>query len=314
MEKLRRSSTEQPTEEQSWLEEQYKKRETLDVMGQEVKVLDIVPREQKHETPVVIAPGYGTASPAHIKTNILEMVRLGRRTLFIDEPRGITHNFNTEDTRGIQDYFLNQISALIGTMDAKGIQKVDIVGNSEGGIYTIIAASLYPERFENIVLCNTAGMIGEDTSLKLIYRFATDGLRSAIDMQKRKGSMSAGAKSQMKDGVAGFNKYVVSNPKASFEEIQSMAGTQIRSIVKDVKSKGVGISIIHTVDDGVFPVDRVMKETSRQSPTEELIVDGFYTIGGGHTEFSINPEQYTMVADSALTALEEKKSKQNTSA
>ncbi len=309
MEKFENLTPESPRVESQWLEEQFKNVEIIDVNGQEVKVLDIIPPDPKIDVPVVMAPGYGTSGPFHIKTNILEMVRLGRRTLFIDEPRGIENKIDDENTEGIQEYFLKQISALIGVLDAKGIDKVDVVGNSEGGMYAIIAADIYPERFSNIVLCNTGGMIGDDSAPKLIYRFAVDGLRSAVDMMKRKKTMSAGAQQQMKEGVAGFNKYVMGEPKSSYDEIKSMAGTQIRNMVKEVKSEGVGISIIHTTDDGVFPMARVQKETSRTSPDEELIVDGFYSIRGGHGEFSINPEQYTRLADEALSALEAKKKK-----
>ena len=292
-----------------WLEKQFENVETINIQGQEIKILDIIPPNQKTDIPVVMAPGYGTYSPLHIKTNILEMARLGRRTLFIDEPRGIKENINNEKTEVIKEYFLRQVSALVEVLDAKGIEKIDIVGNSEGGMYAIIAADIYPERFNNIILCNTGGMIGEDTASKLIYRFAVEGLRSAIDMGKRKKTMSVDAQKQIKEGVVGFNKYVFGEPKASYEEIKSMAGTKIRDMVKDVHSKGIGVSIIHTVDDSVFPMDQVQKETSKTSPDEKLIVDGFYSIPGRHGEFSVNPEQYTRITDEALTALEEKNKK-----
>lgn len=293
------------------LEDQFNKPETVEVEGHLVKFLDIKPDNPKIETPVVLAPGFGTYSEAHIKTNILEMARLGRRTMFIDEPHGIPNKIDDKTQEKVEEYFLRQIAALIGVLDAKGIEKVDVVGNSEGGIYTSIAADLYPERFNSLVLCNTGGMIGEDSPLKLMYRFIIGGIHSSIDMARRKQSMSEDAKQQMREGVAGFKKYLKENPRISWSEIKSIANANIRNIFKRAKSKGIGISIIHTVNDDVFPMKRVQKEASRTSfekeLNEDLIVDGFYSILGTHGEFSINPEQYTRIADQALTALQKKK-------
>jgi pimeloyl-ACP methyl ester carboxylesterase len=295
--------------EDLYLEKQYENPEIVEVDGQKIEVLDIKPLHQKIEIPVCFAPGYGTSGPFHIKTNILEMARLGRRTIFIDAPRGVENSVDAKNAQDIAEYFLKQISALIGVLDAKGIEKVDIVSNSEGGIYSMIAADLYPERFNDIVPCNTAGMIGDDSGSKLIGRFIVDGMDSMIDMMQRRKKMSPAAQKQMDEGIPGFQNYVISNPKASWEEIKAMASKKIRDRIKDVRKKGVMVSIIHTVDDQVFPMERIQKEASRKSPDEETLVDGFYSIPGGHGEFSINPEQYTKLADQALTALEAKRKK-----
>jgi len=306
--------------EEEWLEEQFKKVDTLDIEGTPVRVLDISPREMKDEVPVALAGGYGTSSPLHNKVNILEMVRQGRRTLFVDEPRGIDfareekHSVEPEPAekeKEIEEFFLRQTEALIAVLDKKEIGKTDAVGHSEGCMYLAVAASQYPERFRDLVLFNPAGMIGDDTFVKLCYRFLTEGLN---EIKRKKEEMSPAARQQAKEGGEGFKKYLKEDPAASIEEVRSMAKQQIRDLLKQAHERGVKISIVHSANDKVLPMIRVQKETAR-TPEEkewgdELIVDGFYSVRGGHGEFVFDPERFTRVADEALTALEKRREKE----
>lgn len=151
--------------------------------------------------------------------------------------------------------------------------------------------------------------------MKLGYRFLTDGVASLLKMRarKKKGEMSLAAQEQMKEGDAGFARYLMAEPKSSMDEIRALAEAQIRTLLKRAKAGGVGISIVHGVDDTVFPMDQMQKHVARTASEkehgEELIVDGFYSVKGRHGEFLMDPEKYTQVADMALTALEEKQKK-----
>ena len=304
-------TVEQKNTDEAWLEDQFKNIETLNIDGHPLRVLDISPQEAKSETPVVLAPSYGSFSPLGKKVNISEMVRQKRRVLFVDEPRGIARKDDKEKPAEIEEFFLRQTEALLAVLDEKGIGKADVVGHSEGCIYAVVAASLYPERFRNIVLFNPGGMIGDDTFVKLGYRFLTDGVASLIKMnkRKRKGEISLAAQEQMKEGDAGFIKYLDAEKVNSLNEVRAMAKAQIRNLLKQAHEKGVGISIVHGVDDSVFPMKRVLEQVSRANPEEDLIVDGFYSVKGRHGEFLMDPEKYTQVADIALTALEERPKK-----
>ena len=72
-----------------WFEDEFKKTETIDIPGGRVEVLDIMPREIKHTTPVLFISGYGDGSPAGSKTNILEILKQGRRAIVIKSPHGV---------------------------------------------------------------------------------------------------------------------------------------------------------------------------------------------------------------------------------
>lgn len=288
------------------LEEQFNNIETVDINGHALRILDINPINAKSEVPVTLAGGYGTSSPLHNKVNILEMARQQRRVLFVDEPRGIEYDKAKETSGDIDPYFLRQAEAIIATLDSKGIEKTDIVAHSEGCMSAAVVASVYPERIRNLVLFNPGGMIGDDSLVKLVYRFLTEGLN---EIKRDREKMSPAARQQSKDGGEGFKRYLMDDPLKSIDELRAMASTQIRGLLKQAKEAGVGISIVHGVHDKVFPMDRIQDQVSRTTPDENLIVDGFYSVDGGHGEFVNDPERYTRIADIALSALEQKQQK-----
>ncbi len=297
-------------ENEAWLEEQFKNVETLDIEGHPLRIIDINPREAKSDVPVIIAPSYGSYSPDGKKVNILEMARQNRRTLYVDEPRGIDRNNEKENGAEIEEFFLRQTEALIAALDAKEIAMADVVATSEGCMYAAVVAALYPERIRNLVLVDPGGMIGDDSFVKLCYRFITEG---ANEIRRDKKAMSPEARKQARGGDSGFVKYLTEDIKMSIQELRSMAKQQIRSLLKQAHKNGVGISIIHGVNDKVFPMKRVQEQTSRTAEEkelgEDLMVDGFYSVKGGHGEFLFDPERFTRIADEALTALEKKREK-----
>lgn len=282
------------------LEEKYNKREKIEIPGGKAEILDIEPDNAKGKTPVLFAPGYGSGSPTGMKANIFEMVKQGRRIIMVESPHGVPHEIKDKKAKGMQETFLRQIAALIPALEKKGIEKINVVCQSEGCIYAILAAYLYPEKFKNIVLINPGGMIGEDKTAKLTFRFIKEMLAGAVDILKRKKTLSPLVQEQMKHGPAEFIQYLWSNKKTAVKEISDIANAQIHDLLKGIKDEGIGIIIIHGVKDRVFPMKEIQKQT--KAP----MVDGFYSVKGGHGEFLINAEKYTRVAEEALSALEEK--------
>ncbi len=288
------------TSEEKSIEEQYKYREVLELPGGKVLVMDIKPENQKSEVPVLMAPGWGPGTSTGMKANVFEMVKQGRRTMIFESPHGIDHEVTEESAKDLPNYFLRQIAALVETTEKENLKKIDVVGNSEGCIYAIMAAYLYPEKFRNIVLIDPGGMIGEDTPMKLSLRFTKEMIYGAIELIKRRGQMSALAKEQMDKGPKEFIKYIMNDPATALREVFAMSKARIYDLLEEIKRNGIGISVVHGVDDGVFPMDRIQKFTKSGT------VDGFYSVKGDHTEFLVNPEKYTRLAEQALTALEKK--------
>lgn len=270
--------------------EQYETREILELSGGSVEVIDINPDHQKTEVPVIVIPGW-SATPEVLKDNIVTFAEQGRRTISIDSPHGI----DAEKLKHLPEAELRRVAALIETLEKKDIDKVDAVAHSESGIALAISATLYPDKFRNIILVDPGGIIGKDRADKLAGRFSMDILKQIIDGMKNRKRMMPISRA-FKEAA----KSITSNPSQSFKEVLAISNTQIHNMLRDLKEKGIGISIIHGVDDKAFPMDRV------QQIAESDQLDGFYSVKGTHNEFYLNAAKYTKVADEALDALEAK--------
>lgn len=275
------------------LEEQFQKPHILEIGGKEIEVVDIQPEISKTEVPVVVAPGWA-ATPEVFKDNILTLAELGRRTISINSPHGI----ETDVADGLPEAELRKVAALVETLKEKDINQVDAVGHSEAGIYLTIAATLYPDKFRNLVLVDPGGMIGEDRPERLAARFSMDIIKQLIRSTKEHEIIKPIRKAS---SVAG--KAIMGGPRKSFQEVLDISNTQIHELLRGLRKKGIGISIIHAVDDKAFPMDRVQKIAKKDQ------LNGFYSVKGTHNEFYLHPEKYTKLAEHALTALESRKSK-----
>lgn len=328
------------------LEEKFNRVETLDINGQKVKVLDIAPRKPKNEVPVVFAPGYATGSPLDYKVNILKMVQEGRRVLYIDEPHGIDYEGtierpHTKETSEVEEFLLKQIAALMGTLDKKGIKKASVLGHSEGAMYALLAASLYPEKFQDLVLFDSAGMAGEETRRGLISRFLSEAagnsevvspahetrletayryliktiswvlnVRKKIRIEFPNDIMTEDTKKQLQHGRSDVIDYFWENKQLAFKEIESIAKTHVIDLLRDVHDKGVGIVLVHGAEDTVFTMQKVQEQISKAAPVgESLPVDGFLSVKGGHGALTIHPDEYTKLADIMFTSLQQKREK-----
>ncbi|MDA2936041.1 alpha/beta hydrolase [Patescibacteria group bacterium AH-259-L05] len=272
------------------LTEQFEAPEVMEFYGGEVEVVDIHPENKKTEIPVVVAPGWA-ATPEVFRDNILTLAELGRRTISIKSPHGI----KAEKIENFPEAELQKVAALIKTLKKKDIDKVDAVGHSEAGIYLTLAATLYPDKFRNIVLVDPGGMIGNDNPWRLSVGFLQDIVKQIMRGIKDRKLVRPTLTSFREGG-----KSISSGPVRAFKELLVISKIQIHELLRELKKKGVGISIIHAADDKIFPMDKI------QDIAKSDQLDGFYSVKGTHNEFFLKPKKYTRLADQALTALESK--------
>jgi len=90
------------------------------------------------------------------------------------------------------------------------------------------------------------------------------------------------------------------NIPASFREIQAISKADITEALAEMHEQGIGISIIHAVDDKVFPMDKVQKWWMPKALTD-------FIVSGEHTIIIMCSNHYGKAAELALTALEKKK-------
>lgn len=313
-----------PNEEKQGLsiEEQAKRRETVEILGGPVEVIDVLPEEPTSEVPTVLAPAWGVR-PRVYQYNIEGLAKDGRRVISVDSPHGV----EVEKAEDFPTIELRKMTAIMQALDEKGIEQADVVAHSEGGLYMTIAATLHPGRIRNMVLVDPAGIIGKDNVFDLGKRFGED---AALETERRKTKTERDL-SDPKD----FQKTLLSSPWKALQEVLAISNADIRGMLRELKARGVGISIIHSVEDKGFPMERVQVEklpgendkefkarvekirigdekavSEMKGNIDTSMVDGFYSVKGTHNEFIQRPDRYTKLAAHALDAMEKKQKKQ----
>lgn len=278
------------------LERRLQKKESVNIDGTVLEVIDLHPETPKSDVPVLLAPGWAPSLKV-FRENMLTLARLGRRVIAIDAPHGIP----TERIEGLSDPEARKSAAILHVLQAKGIGKVDVIGHSEAGLYVTAAALQRPDQFRNIVLVDPAGIIGEDRLEKLSARFIGDITRQVRDAVWNLFRGDHRRTSRTLRALHEGGKPIRSSPRQSFKEVQVIASTQIQDRLRKLKEMGKGISVIHAVDDGAFPMPRVQGTITSQH------TDGFYAMKGTHNEFFLDPIRTTELAEHALTSLERAK-------
>ena len=291
------------------------KEEEFDVAGGRAKVIEIEPDEPKTDIPVFVAPAW--ACTTEVYRPVLEELALQkRRAISIDHPR-IGGDLSSAPKEAIDKYspeILRRALNIVEALDQKKIEKTDAIAHSIGAVDTVVAAMLRPEKFRNIVFYGAAGLIGKDTFPRLLKG---QGKRAetmkAIPENKEKGipglpeiPISETEKKVAAKAATEALKYFAKNPIRALKE--AMALTNEKSQIEKMlgylhNEKGIGIVIMHAVDDPVFDQNMVRKML------KDDMIDGYLSMRGGHGEIGNHPELYVVAADQMFAALEKKKLK-----
>ena len=281
-------------------EEQWAHPTEVAIGEEKFDVYDIQPESGGKELPLAIMPGW-SHTPEVWKDNAREYVGAGFRTVAINAPHGSNKVAQTKDD-DITHTELKRVSAFLHALDAKGIQKTDAFGHSEGAIDILLAAKIAPEKFRTLVLSNPGGLIGPDSFLSLAGRFAKEKI-AAVARAYREGTMR-NMLSSHREGL----KSVIKSPIHSMKEVFGMANTDLVHLLRELKEKGIHIIIIHSPEDPVFPFTRmneVLRKEKIASADGDILklVDGVYSVKGGHEESIYKAEDYARVSIAALNAV-----------
>ena len=162
------------TPDSSSFEVRYAHKEQFNINGATVESVDIKPENPKSETPVLVAPGFA-ATMDSFKPGMKVLMESERRVISLDHPRRggtIPDSFNEEVEKNPSEE-LRKAHTILGLLEQKNLEKVDVVAHSEAAVNVCIAAMLHPEKFRNIVLYNPAGLIGNDSLFRLVKRVMT---------------------------------------------------------------------------------------------------------------------------------------------
>lgn len=281
------------------LEEQFENMEELEVAGGTAEVVDLRPEEMKSEVPVMLAPGWGCTLKVY-KNDLMKIANRKRRVLSLNHPRRgrnaeeLPEETSEEFPRAELEKALN----LLKVLEAKGVERTDVIAHSEGAINTTIAAILHPEKFRNIVFYGPAGLIGPDTFTRMLKGFAAQGqeAKSRTGIEGLKDfPVTEEEKQTGKIAALEALKYLAGNPLRGLREAKAISESQIHDMVRYLHEKGIGIYIMTGVDDPVFPTAKM------QGIVKGDMVDGFLTVRSGHGML------FTEAAESLLSAKDERR-------
>lgn len=274
----------------------------LTVGTDEIDIYDVKPSEAESGVPVLLIPGWG-GTPEMYRMNVAMLVELGRRTLLVKAPHGIDEAQPQALGSEIPKAQARRIATLIVLLNHKQIQRADAIGHSEGCLDLVFGAHLFPALFHNLVLIEPPGLFGQDAWWRLSTRFLADAIASGLDsvnQRKLREPLSRAARE--------IASSVFRDPVGAAREVSSISGARIQTLLPQIKRAGIGVSIIHGVDDGTFPMKRIQRLITSD------MLDGFFSVKGRHGQFQLEPAVYTKLADYALTAMDAKCEGANTGA
>ncbi|MFZ3057815.1 MAG: alpha/beta hydrolase [Minisyncoccales bacterium] len=242
-------------------------------------IKEINPEKVKDEMPVFVSPGWGVV-PESQEESLKTISEEGRKVLTISFSR--ERKVEQSDT-DIPTAELQKALSIIEAISKKGINRVDAIGHSEGGLNLVIAANLFPEKFRNIVLVSPAGMIENDSSLNLMKRFIIDEGIQELGVDK----------SIFFKYIKEVFKYSIKGSKLSYEEISACAVANIFQMTEQLREKGVKVGFICGANDKVFPIEEVVKRVGKEN------ADHFLSTKGDHGSFIFNKE-HALLAENLL--------------
>lgn len=317
--KMKYESPEIPpqTPETKTFEESFKDKKELELYGQKIEFVDLVPQKQKSETPVFVAPGWAE-TPETLKEAIKTFFEAERRTISVKHGRHVPR-ISDEDISPIlsetekvivSGYNLQEqnfdipvpellkAKSILAVLDECKVEKTDIVAHSEGAINSIIAALLSPERFRNIILVGSAGItdIGEDNALHRTIGFARTTLQDIGRFFKNPDSREALLRANNES-----TKYIAGNPAAAVDEVGAIASFNIEEMIEKLHEKGIKISLVHGTNETMFPMD----EMQTKKLVENEAIYEFYPMKG-HDHHSIYMPEEAAFIETILESMEKK--------
>jgi pimeloyl-ACP methyl ester carboxylesterase len=281
------------------LAEQFAHPETYQYGSTTVETFDVKPEHPKSDVPVFFGTGW-SASRGVYEAAILGTADRGRRVLSMYAPHGVDTgpDFGTGD-KTYAAAELRKAAAMLRTLEEKKIEHLDIVAHSESALWSLIVASMHPEKIRNIVLIDPAGLIDEDNLPRLAVDFSRDVVRETLNKEKLpRPKVDRSVQPGSSQDMFGALKNMLGNPMRSLKEVLALKDADIRGMLEELKALGKHIAVIQGARDVVFPMEKMQRVVNTKQ------VDGFYSVYGEHNEINSHPQAYIEVIGHALDALE----------
>lgn len=280
---------------------QFGNKQSIDFPQGQVDIVDIVPPNAS-ETPILLVPGWSENLDTYKKT--LKVIHdSGYRGLSLSY-------FGRGKAEGEEDSLpeveLRHAEEIISTLGMKGVTEADAIFHSEGAISGLIAATLRPDLFRNIVLDKPAGLIGEDSNAKLMGRFIKLLAKEAFERKP----FSFTDPTNSLSSTARTCAYMVKH-RELFTELTGITTSDITDFIHNLEAQGIKFSIVAGPIDPLFPTGRQIEHmrAAKEERGKRLPIEGYYSVKGGHNELSIHADQHTALAVDAIKGLQRRREK-----
>ncbi|PYS78791.1 MAG: hypothetical protein DMF70_14205 [Acidobacteria bacterium] len=278
-------------EHRRFFESQFASPYEIDLGAETFLIYDITPTRWQSAVPILFCPGW-MENPQNHKETIYALYREGRRTIFPDSPHGI----EAKRRGSFHMAELRKAAVLTATLRLRGVTEVDAIAHSEGAINLAIAATAEgAPLFRNIVLHSPAGLCGAGNILDGAWRACQEA------RQERRRQARRPTERQLLRDPRRRRMYFGTTLAQTLAEARAIAQADIRDMLVYLRRRGTGIAIIHGADDRLFRMEKMQKNVDLE------MVDGFYSVEGGHQQILVEPSRHARFASNALLALERKR-------
>lgn len=254
-----------------------------------VNVKEFSPENPESQVPVFILPGW-SENPEVLEGSMDVFYKNDRRVFSFDHPRGAGEPEPTSEE-------LRKALTVLELIESQGLGRVDAVAHSEGAINVLIAASLRPEYFRNIVMMAPAGLIGKDSFINTIGRFSVKNVRNVFRAFLGQEPVAPTIK-----GLVEGAKYIAKNPRRAVREIKEISQTEIQDTIKDLSSNAdIKFALLQSQSDVGFPPERIAENVD----INDVTYASLSRKEAGHDEFYIRPQKGAMASLQMIQQLEQ---------
>jgi pimeloyl-ACP methyl ester carboxylesterase len=252
--------------------------------------VDVSPPSNADPVPIVFATGWCTV-PLTYKNAHEIVFQQNRRSISVSYPKRDIADITHDEYPKIH-YQKAQI--LNTALEQLEVEKTDIIAHSQGALTAAVFAAEYSEKVRNVVFVSPGGLMPPSTTLDIMKRYTKKVGKSAAEVltnivqREKQPSVSVTVFEALKSyGI---------NPVHAMREAGEIARSDVVSNLEKIKQQGVGIGIIASVDDPLFPFAEIVKNISADA--YHLL----YPVKGSHNALN---SQASMHASFSLSLLQE---------
>lgn len=251
------------------------------------------PEQGNNQIPILFAPGW-SITLNHSNDFLVNLANTTESSVIsLNHLREINEGEEVEDKKA---------DSLELVLNESGFEKVNAIGYSEGAINLLLLALKHPEKFKNIVLLNPSGIIDNTKIIDILK--VVGGFN--VDLMKLKNL-------KLKSYWESLKYILNANPLLSIREIiMASGGIDIKDMINELEEKGVKICIVHGNKDQVFPMEKMLDETTKSEFYENFHgISSAYIpkmnskLQGNHFDIIDHPQKIAETINYLLKNLEE---------